>query len=283
MPLTRILFPVDFSPNCERAAHFAKFLATHFGSEIHLLHVMPPPEQFVAMLESDAGVTDGVRRTWTDRHYERLERFLADEFPAAQRTLLDGDPGTVICEYADRLKANLILMPTHGFSLMRRFVLGSVTARVLHHAHCPVFTGLPDATFHGIRNLMCALDLREQTESTLRYAACMSAGIGGRLTVVHASPTVATPAVAALDGDLTERLAQEARVRIHELLGRLDLRDTAVCVHPGEAADVIRQAAEKHHADLLVLGRGAVAGGLGRLRAHSYGIINEAPCPVVSV
>lgn len=283
MPLTRILFPVDFSPNCEKAAQFAQFFASHFGSEIVLLHVMPPAEQFIGLLDPEVGVTDGVRRTWTDRHHERLEQFLADQFPTAQRILLEGEPGTVICECADRQKANMILMPTHGFSLMRRFVLGSVTARVLHHAHCPVFTGLPDATFHGIRTLLCAIDLREQTETTLRYAASMAAVIGSRLVVVHASPTVTTPAVAALDGDLTERLAHEARERIGELLHRLDITASHLCVHPGEAAEVIRHAALQHRADLLVLGRGAVAGGLGRLRAHSYGIINEAPCPVVSV
>jgi len=34
------------------------------------------------------------------------------------------------------------MMPTHGLGGFRRFLLGSVTAKVLHDADCPVWTGV---------------------------------------------------------------------------------------------------------------------------------------------
>lgn len=282
MPLTRILFPVDFSPNCEQAAHFVRFFSERFGSEILMLHVMPPAEHLVSMLEIDGGESDDVRRGLADRCHQRLERFLADQFPTAQRILLEGEPGMEIARFAELQKIGLIVMPTHGFSLMRRFVLGSVTARVLHDAHCAVFTGLPNATFHGVKSVLCAIDLREQSAQTLAFAQALAAPIQATLTVVHASPAVSTPSVSAFDGDLTTRLAAEARERIGQWLGEQKIQ-AQVCVHPGDPAEVIRRAEQEHHADLLVLGRGAVTGGLGRLRAHSYSIINQTLCPVISV
>jgi nucleotide-binding universal stress UspA family protein len=41
--------------------------------------------------------------------------------------------------------------------------------------------------------------------------------------------------------------------------------------------------AEEHRSDLLVIGRSSHSGLAGRLRTHSYAIIREAPCPVISV
>ena len=56
-----------------------------------------------------------------------------------------------------------------------------------------------------------------------------------------------------------------------------------ICVGGGDPAAVVHAAAEEHAADLVVIGRGAVADGAGRLRTHSYSIIRQSPCPVVSV
>ena len=145
-----------------------------------------------------------------------------------------------------------------------------------------VFTGLPGTTFRGVKSIVCAVDLREQSAKTLEWAARLAGPIKAKLTVVHASPAVNTPSVVAFDGDLTTRLAGEARERIEALLSELNV-EAQIGVRPGDAAEVIREAEQEHAADLLVLGRGAVAGGLGRLRAHSYSIINQTLCPVISV
>lgn len=279
MKIARILFPVDFSPNCEKAAGLVTGLAAQHGSEVDLLHVMEPAEHLFTMLEANGALLEDLRQEWTQKAQTRLHRFLADQLPTASRTLVEGDPGMEICRAADERNASLIVMPTHGFSLMRRFVLGSVTARVLHDAHCPVLTAMPDAEPHEVKSVVCAIDLREQSERALRFAAGL---VPERLTIVHATPVVSTPVEGAMAGDLTERITHDARMEIRKLADRLNVKAT-ICVHAGEPEEVIRRAIESHRGDLLVIARGAVAGGLGRLRAHSYGIINQAPCPVVSV
>jgi hypothetical protein len=60
----------------------------------------------------------------------------------AKRVVLEGDPARQIVDYAHEEKVDLIVMPTHGYGPFRQFILGSITAKVLHDADCPVWTGV---------------------------------------------------------------------------------------------------------------------------------------------
>src|SRR5207245_2957797 len=51
-----------------------------------------------------------------------------------------GDPAAEITHYAEKNQVDLIMMPTHGYGRFRNMLLGSVTAKVLHDAHCPIWT-----------------------------------------------------------------------------------------------------------------------------------------------
>ena len=52
---------------------------------------------------------------------------------------------------------------------------------------------------------------------------------------------------------------------------------------PGNVGDVIRQAATMEDADLIVLGRGRLKERMGHLVSHTYEIIWDAPCPVLTL
>ena len=49
-----------------------------------------------------------------------------------------GDPGHGITDYAEEVGADVIVMPSHGRTGLRRLLIGSVAERVLRLAHCPV-------------------------------------------------------------------------------------------------------------------------------------------------
>ena len=49
-----------------------------------------------------------------------------------------GDAGSEIVSYADRVSAELIVIPSHGRSGIKHLLMGSVAERVVRHAHCPV-------------------------------------------------------------------------------------------------------------------------------------------------
>jgi len=84
------------------------------------------------------------------------------------------------------------VMPTHGYGPFRRFILGSVTAKVLHDAECPVWTGVhleasSTQTVH-FRQVTVALDLGPQSERTLMWASRFAKDSGAKLALVHAMP-----------------------------------------------------------------------------------------------
>jgi len=56
-----------------------------------------------------------------------------------------------------------------------------------------------------------------------------------------------------------------------------------ICVEAGNVSSVVTAAARAHEAGLVPIGRGALPHFGGRLRTHVYGIIREAPCPVLSI
>ena len=84
-----------------------------------------------------------------------------------------------------RQATDLIVMGTHGFGGFRRMLLGSITAKVLHDARCPVFTSThaesTPATLPPLRTILCAVDYGPQSEAVLRWADEFARSVGAQL------------------------------------------------------------------------------------------------------
>lgn len=289
LTLSKILFPVDFSDRCRHSAHYVLSLARLFDSEITLLHVVVPVQDWIGSPEAGVGFTPDFWESRVQSAEAYLNDFLAGQLKSqnVNRVLLQGDPGREIVRYSQEQNVDLIVMPTHGYGPFRRFLLGSVTAKVLHDAEAPVLTGahleeMPDLTGQNFQRVVCAIDLREQSKDTLRWAGELASQYRARLTIVHAtSPGDPSMGGVYVDPDFELRLGEMARQSVGKLQAELGLESETV-VRAGDPADVVHAVAEETHADLVVIGR-ARGGFLGRLRAHAYAIIRESPVPVVSV
>ena len=176
------------------------------------------------------------------------------------------------------------MMPTHGCGPFRRFLLGSVTAKVLHDVKCPVWTDVHTnipVERDGSKSLVCAVDLRPESVSAIRWAADFAASHSAELTLVHAIPAIAGPIhpeVAHVCGFLI----QDARERIAELQREAGTV-AKVRIQGGKIAETIRACAVQQGAGLVVIGRGRMGETLGGLRSEAYAIIRESACPVVRV
>jgi nucleotide-binding universal stress UspA family protein len=288
-PLTKILLPVDFSERCLGATRYAEALAAHFHGEITLLHVLEPLRYEFSTLEFGGTVMTELMATRAAQAQKQLASFLQEELESVRvnRVLLDGDPAQSIVSYAHDEKVNLIALPTHGYGPFRRFILGSVTAKVLHDADCPVWTGVhleqaPKVDAIAFRNIVCALDLGPHSRKTLTWAAEIAGEFQARLTLVHAHPCVESRPGEYFDHELTDDLARSAHEELEKLRQTASV-EAEILVEGGDAPHVVCRAAEARHADLLVIGRGSAAGIFGRLRTNAYAIIRQSPCPVVSV
>src|ERR1700692_2096788 len=102
-----------------------------------------------------------------------------------------GDPAVRIIEHARNGRHDLIMMPTHGYGPFRRFLLGSVTAKVLHDVECPVWTDTHRLHFEPRETdatVLCAVDLKPEMVPALQWAAEFSRSEAADLRVVHAIP-----------------------------------------------------------------------------------------------
>ena len=175
LKFSRILFPVAFSERCRGAARYAGALACHFHAELVLLHVVAPPPSIFGGPEAvayPADLFDGM----LDKSKADLEAFLAEELQGLNvtRVVLEGDPARTIIQYAHAERFDLIVMPTHGYGPFRRFLLGSVTAKVLHDADCPVWTGphmeqAPARESLSLRQIVCAVDLGPRSQAIVDW------------------------------------------------------------------------------------------------------------------
>jgi nucleotide-binding universal stress UspA family protein len=282
--LSTILLPVDFSERSIGAAHCAKALASRFRSQITLLHVLASAP-YESGLEAGGGIMLAeLLRNRTEQATRDLDGFLAGEWGDldVRRVLLEGDPATRIVEFAHQQPAGLIIMPTHGYGPFRRFILGSNTAKVLHDADCPVWTGVhmpesPAAAAIPLRRVLCAVDLGSQSEKTYAWAAWLAGEFQAHLTLMHAMASTS-------ESEISWRA--QIRETVEEEFARLQTAvgvPADILIEAGEPARVVCSAANRTHADVLVIGRGSAAGVFGRLRTNAYALIRQSPCPVVSV
>ncbi len=139
--IRHILVPTDFSDDARMALREAARWAAHFQARLTLLHVLAPAVIPVSVTEM-AAVYE-VMPDLQERLQEELTRWIEAEVPEAvvsDMRIEEGPVDLTILERARQDQADLIVMATHGRSGVARWLLGSVTERVLRQAPCPVLT-----------------------------------------------------------------------------------------------------------------------------------------------
>lgn len=136
--MRRILVPIDFSEHSEAALRYAGELATTYGADLDLLHVieemaMPGVYGIVATPLDTGAVQARVR--------EALAEQASDTgAPGRARTeVVVGHTAAVVLDYAEEHGVDLIVIATHGRTGLKRFLMGSVAEKVAREAPCPVF------------------------------------------------------------------------------------------------------------------------------------------------
>ena len=290
--LKTILVPVDFSERSVAAAEHAAVLAKRFDSNLIVLHVVPPNAYEATAFEGGSYVVGLPTRDELRASAEaRLANVIAQASPdrPVGKLIVFGRPSEEIAKQTHEGEIDLIVMPTHGYGPFRRFILGSVTTKVLHDVECPVLTGahvpeIPTVDANPYRRIACAVDLTEHSETVIGWASDFAKAYGAELTLIHAVPELVTgtPYGDWYPTDMKDILIQTGRQRAGEMLERVGCK-AEVHIASGPPQKVVRDFAADSDTELLVVGRSSEEPTLGRLRTNAYSIIREAPCPVVSI
>jgi len=193
-----ILVPIDFSKMSISAIKTARQLARRFPATIHIAHVRrvdyatafsapsPPIAPFPLMTyEQDA----------KKRVLQELNRLACEHgISSASCHVIGGGPAfDEICRLAQKIPADLIVMPTHGRTGLKHVFLGSTAERVVRHSPCPVLvvrerrrqskTG-PRLT---VKRILVPVDFSECSQEGLQYAIGFANQFGARIMLLHAT------------------------------------------------------------------------------------------------
>jgi len=125
-----------------------------------------------------------------------------------------------------------------------------------------------------INRVLCAIDL-QTPERTLLWSSDFACEFKAELILVHAVQSLELK-------DPEEKSVAQACEQIQVLQRQLSVAGE-ILIEKGDPAQVVRAAATRLNADLVVIGRSPREGVSGRLRPNTYSIVRDAPCPVVSV
>lgn len=141
--MNRILYASDFSPASRAAFVRAVAQAKRDHAELLIAHVMTPPVPMMVDGYMTPATWEAFERGYRKVSQKKLDALIAKAKAAGARVrglLLEGTPAAQILRAAKSKHAGLIVVGTHGRTGIARFVLGSVAARVVAGARCPVLT-----------------------------------------------------------------------------------------------------------------------------------------------
>jgi nucleotide-binding universal stress UspA family protein len=176
----------------------------------------------------------------------------------------------------------LLVVGSKGLDALDRFMLGSVSTNLIHHATCPVLVVKAEAA--PVRRITLATDGSDASAKALEFVRAkfqpdLSIGKGGRepihVSVIHVMPFLKYPELKETGRRLVE---QSVRTLIEA-----GFTAEPVC-QLGKPAEEIMKIASKHHADLIVMG----AKGLGAIARFLLGsvstrVVQHATCSVLVV
>jgi nucleotide-binding universal stress UspA family protein len=290
LSIQKILVPIVFADSSWHVVQQAAWLARRFHAEVILLHVVTPLNYPMGALESGDEITArDLHARIVQQAQADLDQALRPELDgiAVTRLLVRGDPAHEIVRTAGERNVDLIVMSTRGHGLFYRFLLGSVTAKVLHESPCPIWTGahLEDAQAREltIRRVLCSVNLNAHSRHTVTLAAEMAAAVDATLTLVHITAGVEVwgPGGSHVDPVWQERIVGFAAKEIAKL--QQDAGTNAeVIIDSGNVPELLNRAAKRTEADVLVVGHIPGRSHLGD-NGNGYGIIRESQIPVLSV
>jgi nucleotide-binding universal stress UspA family protein len=282
--IRRILFPVDFSGPSYAVAPFAQAMARRFHAQLVVLRVAPMlgAAWFDQSSEPPFIDAEALAHDLEPRLDEAFRKEFADL--EVERVMELGEAAEVIARFSNTESVDLIMMPTRGDGPPRRLLIGSVTAKVLHDAQCPVWTRAHNenplaAQASREQTVLCAIDTTPASTSVMHWALEFALKLGAALKLVYVMPDTEdwSPSVK----DLTElRAAMRGKIESLQRQGGVSAPSSIVI---GKVGPEVCGHAKTLKADFIVVGRGRLHDTPGRLGKHAYDIIRHAPCPVISI
>lgn len=288
--IKNILCPVDFSEFSAKAFDYAYSLARRYDAKLYLEHAIRPLTDY----------SYHVPHPWAQEYYkhsraeslEELRKMIARQSTNSfqpEALVQVGFPAETILDFAQKQAIDLIVMGTHGLRGTDRWMMGSVTEKVIRKAGCPVLAVrkpihdfvAPKETDDPVqlKKILLATDFSDHGQCAFAYAISLAMEYNAELTLLYVLDDVPHD----------EELSSATARLIHELEAPVppDARNWCIIkstVRVGKPYQEIIQLALDSQTDLIVLGvRGRSGADLALFGSTTYRVLQLGSAPVLAV
>lgn len=295
---THILCPTDLSEASRRPLTYAAALARWYTAQLTVLYVVPTFDPMPVRSGSLHGPVQMVYPVSREEVLEELRRVVEDAGAGSIDAMLTaeaGDPSRTIVDQALAVRADLVVMGTHGRSGSERFMVGSVAEKVVRTAPCPVLTVPPHVTATlpaevRFKSILCPMDFSPSALLAFGFALDLARQADGAVTVLHVIEwlTDDEPREHAHFNvpEYRQHLIDDARQRVQALMAEESRTWSAIhdVVVLGRAHREILRIAADVQAELIVMGAQGRGGlGLALFGSTTHQVVRAALCPVLTV
>ncbi|CAM3917087.1 universal stress protein [Lederbergia lenta] len=133
---SKILLAADGSDNSIRAAEqAAKIASLSEDATVEIVYVMDYSKSKREVLHSQSSETLELERR---KNLFPIEVLLREVNVTYKLTMLHGDPGPTLVEYANKMSCSMMIIGSRGLNTLQEMVLGSVSHKVAKRVNCPV-------------------------------------------------------------------------------------------------------------------------------------------------
>jgi nucleotide-binding universal stress UspA family protein len=223
--ISRILLATDFSDPSEHAQAYAFALARRLKASLHIVHVVDtayPSYAGVYGFGVEVELRIDQAKRYAQDQLDRLTDAARDRGIAAQSHVLETHPPEAIVDEAVATSCDLVVIGTHGWSGIDRFLFGSTAERVVRLSTVPVLAvkarekEFLEMGEMSINCVMCPCDLSPVSEQAVGLAADVCRLFDAELVLLHVIddranyplmiPEATLPSPAELQANVDQRL-----------------------------------------------------------------------------
>lgn len=293
-PYKHLLCPVDFSETSLRALEWSSRFSKSVGASLTVLHVLDTDLLSIGNLVAVPNAFDELRLR-AEEAVEKLKREM--DLTHARFEIREGVPEDVVVGAASGGNVDLVVMGTHGISGFQKFLLGSVTEKVLHRAKVPLLSispvaGRGEERLPDPRSILMAIDFGPESQAVVRHGTWLAEHYRATRIALHA---VRVPYVVLNESSfepmtqlevsrITDSLVAKRRDDLQALLPESAGVETEVLVEVAAPFDALRDVVEKRSVELVIMGGGGHGeAGIRWLGSTCHKMVRLAPCPVMVV
>ncbi len=298
LSVKNVLFATDFSAMSEAALPYATAVCRHFGSALHIAHVLSDTN--ILMMTGGVDYVS-LSTVYEDAHTEAKEKL--DQISGClqgiphRNYVRHGQVWENLAGLINEEQIELIVLGTHGRSGFGKLLLGSVAENILRHATCPVLTVGPKVSGGAklpafgkrepdlapveleLKQILFATNFAKNSACVAQEAISLAEEFGARLSLLHVIEDYTQ--LGSRPGPMEDGVR-----RLHDLIPH----NAALQYLPetllefGSAWKSILKASADRDADLIVLGaRSSEAVGTTHLPSTAQHVIAQARCPVLTI